>query len=212
MTLALLTLMLAFMGAEYRQGHADRILTGVEIGGVDVGGKTAEEAIAAFNASTPQLSDGQIAFIDPVTGQEWARSYDKLGVQLDESATIAEAMAIGRQGGPLARVKDTFDAWYYGTSVAPVFLFNESKLDETLLNLADEVNEPATNATISYDGDATAFNPGQPGRLLDTADLRARVTQPLAAFNNAEHELLIHEVSPTLYDDSAAAADVQQIL
>jgi vancomycin resistance protein YoaR len=211
-TLALLTLLLAFMGAEYRDAHRERILTGVSIGDVDVSGKTATEAALLAADVSPHISDKQVTLVDPATGEQWTRSFTDLGMVYDRQQAVSEAMSIGRSGGPLTRLRDTFSSWYYGSSVAPVIFFDESKLDETILDLAEEIDQPAVNAAISYSDNAAQFDPGQPGRVLDTADLRARLMQPLSEYRDANVELLVHETSPTLYDDAAVAEEIQQIL
>jgi vancomycin resistance protein YoaR len=211
-TLALLTLLLAFMGAEYRGLNKDRILTGVSIGDVDVSNKTAEEARAALAELSPRVDDAQVTFIDEELGEEWSKSYAELGMAYDDDEAIAEAMGIGRSGGPLARLKDSFSSWYYGSSVAPVIVFDESKLDQTVLELASEIDQPAENATISYNNNAAEFNPGQPGRSLDTADLRTRLQEPLSQYRDANVELLVHETIPTYYDDASVAQEIQQVL
>ena len=211
-TLTLLTLLLAFMGAQYRQSHEARILTGVRIGAVDVGGKTAEEAAQLLEQTGPQLGQAGITFIDPEADKQWVKSYTDLGVEFDEQQTIAAAMNVGRSGGPLWQLKDTFSSWYYGRSVAPVILFDEGKVDQTILSLASEIDQPAQDPTITYNENAAAFQPGAPGRVLDTAELRNRLAQPLGEFRDASVELLVHETSPTFFDDGAAAEEIQLIL
>lgn len=211
-TLALLTLLLAFMGGQYRDAHSERILTGVRIGDVDVSGKTAVEAAALAAAASPQIDNKQVTFVDVATGDQWSRSFADLGMTYDQEQSVADAMNIGRRGGPLTRLKDSFSSWYYGSSVAPIIIFDESKLDQTVLELADEINQPAVDATISYANNAAIYNPGQPGRVLDTADLRARLQQPLSQYRDANLELLVHQSDPTLYDDTAVAQEIQNIL
>lgn len=211
-TLALLTLLLAFMGAQYREEHDDRILTGVRIGDVDVSGKTAEEAAAVLVDVVPQLDSGNVTFIDPSGSDQWSRTYAELGVTVDDEQTVDTAMKIGRSGGPLNRVKDSFSSWYHGSAVSPVIVFDESKLDETVLALAADINQPAVNAAINYTDNAAEYDAGQPGRVLDTSDLRGRLAEPLTQFRDANVELLIHETIPTLYDDTAVAQEIQQIL
>jgi vancomycin resistance protein YoaR len=211
-TLALLTLLLAFMGAQYRDDHEERILTGVRIGDVDVSGKTAEEAKAAVSEVASQVDNKQVTFIDSETGAEWSKSYNALGIAFDEDQTVEAAMEIGRSGGPFTQLKDSFSSWYYGSAIAPVIVFDEGQLDRTVLELATEIDQPAVDAAISYNENVADFDPGQPGRALDTADLRNRLQQPLSEYSNANVELLIHETRPDFYDDTAVAQEIQQIL
>ncbi|MFN2125005.1 MAG: peptidoglycan binding domain-containing protein, partial [Candidatus Promineifilaceae bacterium] len=96
----------------------------MSIGDVDVSNKTAEEARAALAELSPRVDDAQVTFIDEELGEEWSKSYAELGMAYDDDEAIAEAMGIGRSGGPLARLKDSFSSWYYGSSVAPVIVYD----------------------------------------------------------------------------------------
>jgi len=211
-TLAFLTLLLAFMGAQYRSTYRDRIFSGVRIGDVDVSGQTADEARASLTELSPKVEEAHVTFIDEEMGKEWSKSYAELGMSINADQSIASAMNIGRSGGPLARLKDSFSSWYYGSSVAPVIVFDEGKLDQAVMELASEIDQPAENAAINYNDNAAEFNPGRPGRSLDTADLRTRLAEPLSQYRDANVGMLIHETLPTYYDDPAVAQEIQQIL
>ncbi|UCC53550.1 MAG: VanW family protein [Anaerolineaceae bacterium] len=210
--LAVFTLILATVVGQYRGDHDGRIYTGVQIGDVDVGGKTAEEAQAVLAEEFPTLQQGGINFIDTASGRQWSRTHADLGMSFDEVRTVEAAMAVGRMGGPLNQVRDTFDSWYYGRSISPVIVFDEGQLDQAVVGLADEVNQPAIDAIIAYQDNAAEFQPGQPGRALDKGELRSRLLEPVSNFREAEVELLVHETYPTLYDDSEVALEVQRIL
>ncbi len=210
--LVLLTIILAVILGQYQAAHDDRILTGVSLGELDLSGKTAEEAETLLAENPRFAQQGDIYFKDPATGEEWQRSAEALGLSIDEEQTIAEAFAVGRSGGPLQQARDTFDAWYYGHAIAPVIVFNEGQLEQAVNELADDVYQPAVDAAIIYENNAAEFKPGQAGRVLDTADLRGRLIQPVNDFQAAEVELLIHETYPMLYNDSEIALEIQNIL
>lgn len=210
--LALFTLILATIVGQYRSEHDRRIYTGVRLDGIELGGKTAEEAQLALAEQFPSLQQGAINFIDPASGQRWTKTHTDLGMRFDAARTVEAAMAVGRSGGPLKQLRDTFDTWYYGRSIAPVIVFDEGQLDRTVVGLANEVNQPAVDATIAYQDNAAQFQPGRAGRALDTGELRSRLLEPVGNFRDAEVELLVHETYPTLYDDSEVALEVQRIL
>lgn len=210
--LVLLTITLVVILGQYQAEHNGRILTGVSLGEIDLSGKSAAEAEALLAENEPALQQADIFFKDPDTGEEWQKTPEDLGVIFDEKKTVAEAMAVGRTGGPLQQVRDTFDAWYFGRSVSPVIVFNEARLDQAIGELADEVYQPAVDAAIAYEDNAAEFHPGQAGRVLDTSDLRSRLLQPVSNRQAAEVELLVHETYPTLYNDSEVALEIQNIL
>jgi len=211
-TLVVLTFVLAFFLAQYRSAHTGRVYTGVRLGNIILGGKTMEEAQAALAEEFPYLQQGNIIFSDRSAGQQWTKTPGDLGVHVDEEQTVEAAMAVGRTGGPLRQAVDTFDSWYYGRFISPVIVFDEGQLDQTIIGLADEVNQPAIDARITYENNAAGYQPGQAGLMLDTAELRSRLLEPISDFREAEIELLVHETYPTLYDDSEVALELQQVL
>ena len=211
-TLAILTIVLAMILSQYRAEHDGRVLTGVTLNGIDLSGKTAQEAELLLAENAPYLKRDGVVFSDPSTDRQWQKTPVDLGMSFDEKQTVAAAMAVGRTGGPLTQARDTFNAWYYGRSISPVIVFDEGKLDQTISELAEDVHQPAVDAAISYQDNAAEFHPGQAGRELDTAELRARLIGPVSDFRAAEVELLVHETYPTLYNDSEVAQEIQQIL
>jgi hypothetical protein len=210
--MVLFTLVLATIVDQYRSDHEGRIYTGVRLGGVELGGKTTEEAQLALAEESPNLGAGSIKFVDPASGQQWTKTHTDLGMSFDEARTVEAAMAVGRSGGPLNQVRDTFESWYYGRSISPVVVFDEGQLDQAVIGLAEEVNQPAIDASIAYQDNAAEFQSGQAGRVLDTGELRSRLLEPVGNFREAEVELLVHETYPALYDDSEVALEIQRIL
>lgn len=210
--LAVVTLIIAVVVGQYQATHHGRVLTGVQVGEVDLSGMTAEEAEAALTAAYPYTSSGQLAFVDPVSGGSWTRAPEEMGVALDSEGTLGAAMEVGRSGGPFRRLQEMFGSWYYGRQLAPVFVFDEGQMERALSELAAEVDEPAVDAAIAYQDGAVVYESGRPGRELDTADLRQRLLMPLTGLRDAEVELLVHEISPALFDDAEMAAQLEQIL
>ena len=210
--LVVLTLGVAVLLDQYRNQHEGRVYTGVLMGNSDLGGKTIAEAQEAVAEQLPLMQRGNMIFNDPASGQEWVMMPADLGITYDEEQTVAAAMAVGRNGGPLSQTRDMLQAWYYGRSISPVIIFDEGQMDQAIFELAQEVNQPAVDASFTYEENVAHFHPGQPGRMLDTADLRTRLLQPITDFQPAEIELLVHETYPTLYDDSEIAQEMQQIL
>jgi vancomycin resistance protein YoaR len=196
----------------YQVRHDNRIFTGVYLWGIDLSGMTREEARRALTAAFPYAQEEAIVLVDPHNGQEWARTPRQLGLYLDVEGALHAAYAVGRSSGPLADLEEQFDTWYYGRVLAPVIIFDESRLDAALAELAAEINRPPRDAALHYDGSSVDFIGGQVGRSLDVADLRGRLASPLADMRPARIEMLIHETAPRIEDTSAVATAIQQII
>ena len=210
--LVLLTITLAVVLGRYRAEHDGRILTGVMLGDIDLSGMTVGEAETFLSGKCPKFAKVEHSIKGSGIRSEWMKAPADLGVLFDEKGTADAALGVGRTGSPLKQAQDIFDTWYYGRSVSPIIVFDEGRLDEAIDELAQEIYQPAVDAAIAYQDNAAEFYPGQKGRELDTVELRTRLMQPVADFQPAEVELLVHETYPTLYNDSEIALEIQNIL
>ena len=118
--LALLVLALAVGMSVYRAQHSGRVYTGVTVQGLDLGEMTVAEAEAALVGALPYAGAATVTLVDPATGEAWPFAPAQLGIAVDAPATAAAAFDVGRSGGPLRRLQDTFQSWYYGRDIAPI--------------------------------------------------------------------------------------------
>lgn len=210
-TLVLVTIVLAVLVSSYENAHNGRIYTGVNVWGIDLSEKTPAEAEDALASAFPYPAEKAITFSDPATGQEWVKSPKELGLTFDVAQTVEAAMGIGRNGRPGQQLRDLFTSWYYGRSLSPVIVFDESLLDAALGEMAGSIDQPARNASFDLAGSSAQYTPGQLGRRLDLAYLRQQLVAPIMDFRQAQVELLVHEVEPALVDDTIVASQIQQM-
>ncbi|WP_420641250.1 VanW family protein [Candidatus Leptofilum sp.] len=208
----LLFVALAIVLVSYQSRHNGRIFTGISVMGIDLSGMEVAEAEAALTQQFSYANSEQIVFLDPETGQQFAKAPSELGLTFDVAQTVETAYQLGRSGGPLAQAQEMYESWYYGRSIPPVLVLDVSQLDSTLAELAAEINKPPVSATFNLSGSDTSYAAGQPGRFMDVADVRNRVIMPLTNFRPAQVELLVHEVTPAVFDAGNAAAEIQQVL
>jgi vancomycin resistance protein YoaR len=211
-TLVLLALVAAVMIVSYEGRHEGRVYTGVRVWGVDLSEKSPAEAERALAGIFPTYDSRTITLVDPGTGERWAQTPATLGVSYDVERTIVAAYEVGRAGNPLSALRDQFVSWYFGRMIAPVVVFDEGKLRQTLLSVAGEIDRPAQDAQLVTDGSTFSYVPGQIGRQLDIADTINRLVLPATDFRTAEVELLVHETRPRVLDDPATAQQIQTIL
>lgn len=207
----LLFVTLAVVWVSYQSRHNGRIFTGISVMGIDLSQMEMAEAEAALSQNFSYANE-QIIFIDPATDQEFVKTPAELGLTLDVAQTVQTAYDLGRSGGPMQQARDMFDSWYYGRSLSPVLVLDESQLDSSLTNLAAAINRPPSSATFDLTHGETNYAAGKPGRFLDVADVHNRVIEPLTTFRPARVELLVYEITPTVYDTDDTAAEIQQML
>ena len=208
----LLVIILAATAATYQGRHADRIYTGVSVWGTDLGMMTPAEAGETLEQTLPVAENHEIRLVNPESEEEWVLTAADLGVTYDVEQTVEAAYDVGRAGGPLSALRAQLSSWYYGRTLAPIIVFDEGQLQAALSEIAAEVNRPAREASLQFDGETLAYSPGQMGRQLDVADAKERLSDPLTTFRPARVELLIHDVRPRVLDKPETETRTQALL
>jgi vancomycin resistance protein YoaR len=209
----IVTILLALTLSGYRQQHVDRIYTGVMLWGIDLGTLTPVEAEQELEAAFPYPQEASIVLLDAKTNREWVFSPAELGLTFDTTQTVDQAYQIGREGqGVFGTLREQFDTWYYGRQIAPVVVFDESKLEQAIQSIAAEINRPPADAALDFSGTAVSYLSAQVGRSLDTADTRRRLLSPITNLREVRLQLLIHETQPQIHDTSQAAEQIEQIM
>ncbi len=211
-TMVILAMVFAYTINTYKHQHAERIYTGVSMVGVDLGGMTQEEAKTILADAVPYTNEEAITLTDPTSGQKWTKTPTELGIAYDLNQTVETAYNIGRTGGPIHQFQDMFNSWYYGTTLTPIIVFDETQLDHVVDELAADLVQPAVDATFTSDGSDASYTPSQVGRQLNKVDLRERLMKPVSEFRPVEIELLVEEVQPQILDDGETAVQIQQAI
>ena len=156
----------AFVGANYwaAQSIANRVLPGVSVGDVDLGGVAFDEIEAKLeqNIAAPKLSI--------VLGSE-TRTLDTAGfARLDTETLAAQARDAGRGSQlPLARLF----GGYMATAIEPRYVVDEAVVRKAVEQIALSVDEKPSNAVaIMYNGNALLLA-DKPGRSLNRAKAEA---------------------------------------
>ncbi|MBE2224272.1 MAG: peptidoglycan binding domain-containing protein, partial [Anaerolineae bacterium] len=158
---------------------------------VDLSRMTRGEAAQALTDAFPYPNETAILLKDPQTGQSWQKTPAELGFSLDTDRTISEALKIGRDGNPINRLRDVIFSWYYGRVQSPVFLLDEGNQESALSELAAQIDQPAIDAQLAYEGETAVYIPAENGRKLNIENTRTRLHKPLTDFRSAEIELLV---------------------
>ncbi|MBP6806587.1 MAG: peptidoglycan binding domain-containing protein, partial [Chloroflexi bacterium] len=210
--LVIVSLFLALNVATYQSQHRDVIYSGVSMMGVDLSQMTPEEAKTALTEALPFAKAETITFTDPSTDQTWSKSASELGATADVDRMVDEAFNVGREGGPIRQFRDMFAAWYFGRQLVPTIILDEGQLDQSLAEMAAEIDRPAVDAAFTYDGGNTTYVASQMGRRLDTAVVRENLLAPLAEFRPVAVTLPIVPTQPRVADTGESSAQIQQAL
>ena len=184
--LAAALLILVAVPAAMRLRYAEQIYPGVRVAGIDVGGLTAAEARERLRA----------AGLDPTQPLELLADAETLnmapgtdGIALDEEASVAAAMAVGRDRGFVARTLVPPRAALMGQEVAPAVQVDDAALAVALARLAKDFDRAPRDAAIVLEGSEPRAVDAVIGRRLDQGlafvglrDVAARGQWPIVDF------------------------------
>ncbi|HEV2744250.1 MAG TPA: VanW family protein [Rubrobacter sp.] len=141
------------------------IQRGVRIGDVDVGGMEKEEARAAVEKNAADTFR-EISFGEGPDAVSMNAS--DLGVKVNAAAAVDEAYALGRTGGPFARLSDTIGASFGATQIDLKATYDEQAAQSAVDRIAGEYNREPKDATFTVaEGGDVKVQPAENGRALD---------------------------------------------
>lgn len=178
------------------------IATGRAFSGVSVGPFQARNLTQAQIAGMLDSGWNQKKSIFFTDGERsWAVTPAEAGLQIDAQASAARAFAIGRGPGAL---KELFWLARFGKiTVSPVVAFDPHAARANLESLAEQINTPARDATLSFDNGQWVEVPGQPGRALDVGDslkVIAIAIQQETVFHGEALHVITRPVAPRVTD------------
>lgn len=158
------------------------IAENVTIGGIDVGGMTAEDAEAALRDRwIPSLPD---AVTVTFPGGEWDARREELGVRFKLDVAVQKAVRVGREGGLVEQMRARLSGRNGEVDIAVPVTFDEDTLDDAIGGLAETVDRDPVDADFTVTGNQVEVIPGVVGRTLDiqaTMDaVKAGLSDPTA--------------------------------
>ena len=200
----------ALFSLNYRQ----QIYPGVRAWGVDLSGRTPEDAAAALTGAFtyPQQPGFTFRDVDTPNGKTWTATPAQLGLRFDLAATIADAYSVGRTGNPLVDAWQILHTWYAGQQVSPVLVYNAGQANVYLNGIAQQVFAPTVEATLTATGSEIATTPGQIGRQLDVLATAAAIRPALLGLRRADIPLKFIQTPPLVLNAADQAAAAKAIL
>lgn len=209
MALLALSLAIALIGLQI--SLQERIVPGVSIGEIDIGGLTSSEAASALASEYAALEEVVYTFRDGE--RSWTATAAELGLSLPAEALVERAFAIGHGEDGRRNLREQASAWFSGATVPVTLEFDESDARAYLQRLASEINRDRQDAELHLDGFNIAVSPGISGRKLDIGATLAALSEiVLARMGETEIALVIDENPPRGWNVMEAAAQVRTAL
>jgi vancomycin resistance protein YoaR len=166
----------ALAGLEISSG--ERILPGVRVLGMPVGGLTQEAAAAMLGPRTAAILDQPIEL--RASTNHWITSPRELGAKLDPGELASAAYNVGHRGSPAIRLREQLRTLQADTDVPITSTANGGAIDTLLARIAADVDKSPREAALELAEDGTiTFETSQNGLALDRSSARALLTSAL---------------------------------
>ncbi len=204
-----LLLLLGLALAGFQWAIQDRIVPGLRVADIDIGGLTAAEAVAALAQQYESVEDLHYTLSDGE--RSWTATAAELGLSFPADELVERAFAIGHATSDSLRQQA--QAWFNGEQLDLTLHFDESLAFAYLQRLATEIDRDQVDASLQIDGIDVNIIPGIGGRKLDlAASLEALRAAILAQDGSREIPLVIHESKAQEWNLPEAAARLRTAL
>ncbi len=211
--IGLSTLALLLAGAMFaaRMVVSGRVVPGVSIGEVDIGGMTGAQAAEALAGRYGALEDVTYSF--RYGDKVWTARAAELGLRFPADELLERAYAIGRSLDAAGNLREQAEAWFNGAALPLSLRFDEADARAYLEELAREIDRERQDARLRIHGLQLEISPGISGLKLDQdATLLNLREVVLAGQGEREIALVVDESPPRASNVEEAAALAQAAL
>ena len=167
--LVVMGLLLAVAVWAYDDAQKDQIAPGVKIGGVDVGGRSADSARKIIKREV--VKPLQQPVVVTYDGKSYTLSADQLHPAADVDGMVQEAIDRSREGGIFDRVSRYARGGSVDANLPAQVKYDKKAVKDFVNQLSDEIDQDAVDATVVPDGSRLAKQAGEPGRAVEKAQM-----------------------------------------
>ncbi len=183
-----------------------QIARNVSIQGVAVADMTADEALGAVQSQWASALPEEITIT--FAEGEWASSPEEMGVTLSLDEAVDEALAVGREGGFLSRVKTRLLTLRTTMDLSVHRHVDEDALQQVVEDLATVVDREPVDADIEVKGDKVEVVAGKVGRVLNVDGTCQQFARLLEDPNANTLEAVVETQTPNVTAEDLAHIEV----
>lgn len=190
--------------------YAGRVLPGVSMNGIPLGGFSKPQAAAQIATNIHYLDSGNLLLVDG--DQAWALTPVQLGYYLDPLSSAEAAFDAGRKGNLFDLLRRRFNLTRQNIPAQPAIIFDQQTAVAYLNTLAGQIDQPIREASISLNGTEVVVQNGQSGRVLDIQATIDAITNQVLLMSDGVVPLVIHQADPLILNADAQADLARAVL
>ncbi len=179
----------------YHVIFAKRIIPGVRIARVNIGGLTYRQAVdklknkEGLTQKTLTLKSGESSYE--------LRSED-IDLAYNWDAAITRAFEVGRTGNVYVDTKDKLAGFVKPLHIGGFYDYDEQKLSTFFATLVGDINSPAKSAHFELSGTELKVTAEQPGKKVDDKAIYAMIVDSFENMEFGERAITIEDDSPKI--------------
>ena len=208
---SLLALLLAAAALAFQIGILDRVVPGVRVADIELGGLTRAEAVAALTAGYQAVEDVNYTFRDGE--RKWTATAGELGLSFPAEELVERAFSIGHRQDSRRSLREQADAWFHGVALPATLEFDPTVARVFLHDIAAEVNRERQDASLHLDGATVSIDKGEVGRKLNIEEALSALSAAILSIDGPREIALLIEESPARqWNVAEAAAKIETAL
>lgn len=188
-----------------------RILPGVKVGGIRLGGMKAQDATELFANEMRSLAEKKVMLV--YKKRQLNLVLNSVGIKLDVPESITKAYQVGRTGSFWRQMMSRWKIYRYGYDLRPVFNNNSASLNSFfhLLEAGIAVEPIRSVVGINREGVITYSN-SRTGIVIDQEKLTEKMEDAAFQKENVVIEIPIKKVVPPLTENDIKRWGMDRVL
>lgn len=200
---------IGYLGARYYYGQ--RFYPGTKVAGINIGGKTLEEAKSDIQSLGADNHKRELVM--DIAGQVYQASPEELGIKFDWEKTLNNAYYQGRTGGLWQQSKFMVNAFSRGMSLPLQMAIDDERFNEYLTKIVGSTTKPPADAYIKVVDGQFVISQASQGVGVDKVKLAKLVVKTAQnCWKGSQWSKLVyqaHALAPEVTEDKLVSAKSQ---
>jgi vancomycin resistance protein YoaR len=185
----------------------NRVHAGVGVSGIDLGGKTKDEAIASVAGLVDEASNSPITLV--AGDQTWTVMPGEVGTKMDVEGAVASAMAVTREHNIFTDIGTRWKLYFSHKDLPLGGTVDEAKLGTLVAGIAKELDILPVNAGLAVMNGEIKVIDSVDGRVVDQPGLADTLSALLLTLHSTTVEVPIVTKEPDVKAEDNLAAQKQ---
>lgn len=187
----LLSILLAYFELRYQE----RVIPGVFVGKIYVGGKTPQEVRNIFEEKNKTLENNTFVFATELN--EATISAKEIKAGYDTGLIVEQAFSIGKRSNLISNVYQIFNSYLNGAYIKTSYSYDSEKLNNFIKPLQNQIFQEPTDAQFRVENKRViAFQESKNGRTIDIELLEKEISKRVEAMLVEKNTKLLRVLLP----------------